>query len=310
MNSMNFEMIEQLVKFWYENGNYPKVELAALEPLLYNEGGKNIVDVCRMTSKYFIPSITTNAFLLGKYFFELKEYVNKIRVSIHAMDRERYKKIMGFDGFEKVIKNIRQAKEAGLNISLNRVLLRGYTDDLKKQIDFIDQLGINLKIFDLYYTQDISVNYEKYYISIDEALRNILEDGTITFDSDCIGNRDRVIFKTKNGSRVEYKKHATISKNNPPCSQCQKQQYCIEGYMDYLRVFPNGKATFCYMRQELDFPIIDQNGVLQIKQQNCFKNIPLRLCVIDTCNYNCGFPDDKNSWCLKRFRPFTYLARR
>ncbi|WP_233703102.1 radical SAM protein [Helicobacter felis] len=307
---MPYDFIAQLVDFWFAHRNCAKVELAALEPLLYKDGARTIIDVCQMVSKHYTPSITTNGFFLDKYDQRLKDCTKKIRISLHAMDRQNYRQIMGFDGFDRVVSNIENATKTGLNISLNRVLLRGYTHDLKAQIEFVDRLGISLKLFDLYYTEDIAQNYQRHYISVQEALQEVLDAGLITYAHQEEANRDRVVFTTQNGSRVEYKQHALASKNHPPCSLCDKAKQCIEGYKDYLRVFPNKWATFCYMRQDLDFPLVDSQGHFQMQQQEDYRFIPLRLCLVDTCNYNCGYPGDKASWCLKRFRPFTYLSKR
>ena len=310
---MSFLQLKEIATFWKNNNYCNKIELAALEPFLYHSGGKNIVDVCALFYDFgFNVSVTTNGFYLDKYVNKLIGKVNKIRVSIHSMDKNIYKEIMAFDGYDKVIKGVNLALEAGLNVSINRVLLKGKTFDIEKQLYFVDKNQIKLKLLDLYYTDDIKEFYDIYYISPEEVLKPFIENGLIIFDSTHNFNRDRVVFKTKNKGFVEYKHKADFNKknNNKICETCSKKNICLEGYADYLRVFPNGKAGFCYIRKELDFDAFDENNKVVLNLNEIYKNTPLRLCITDTCNFNCGFPGDKNSWCLKKFRNFVYLAKR
>lgn len=309
LTCISYKKLEKLLSFWAKNNYSKKVELAALEPLLYKDEDKDISSLCALVDKYKLScSLTTNGFYLAKYAHKLR--LEKIRVSLHSMDKEVYKQIMGYDGFELCIKGIKAALKAGLNVAINRVLLAGYTKDLREQIEFVDKYKIKLKLLDLYYTKDIEKQYELYYISPEDALHELIADKTLSFSHLDKLNRDRVVYKTKKGAFVEYKKKSSFKRLAKACLACDKKANCLEGYADYLRVFPNDMASFCYMRQELDFPCFDKEGLLILEKNELFKKLPLRLCVSDTCNYHCGFPGDEKSWCLKKFRPFNYLAKR
>lgn len=314
MKCIPFENISKLLSFWKQNNYSQKIEIAALEPLLYRDGSKNIIDICSAACDLgFKCSITTNGFYLKKFAKDFYNKVEKIRVSLHTMDRQTYRNIMGFDGFNQAISGICAAIENGVDVTLNRVLLKGYTNDLQEQIKFVDRHRIKkLKLLDLYYTDEIKKQYRDYYISPEEVLDELIQNDILSFDKENHSNRNRKTYLTKHKNIVEYKLQADFekNKNNAICSKCHLKENCLEGYADYLRVFPNNKATLCYMREKLDFDIFDENNTLIIKKNSLYDTIPLRLCVVDTCNYHCGFPNDDKSWCLKKARKFNYLAKR
>ena len=166
---------------------------------------------------------------------------------------------MGYDGYEQVIRNIKSAVQSGINISINRVLLKNYTKDLEEQIEFVNHLKINLKLLDLYYTDDIGNHYEQFYIAPEQVLESFVASGVLKFCEEKSFNRNRRVYSTRDGGTVEYKLQADCTnKNDPICLDCSKKNFCLEGYADYLRVFPDGKGTFCYMRRETDFDIFNE----------------------------------------------------
>ena len=312
MRCIPAKIIELLIFFWKENNYCNKIELAALEPLLYRDSGKDIGDICSLIQDANLKcSITTNGFCLHKFVNKLTGKVDKVRVSLHSMDRDIYRQIMGYDGYEQVIRNIKSAVQSGINISINRVLLKNYTKDLEEQIEFVNHLKINLKLLDLYYTDDIGNHYEQFYIAPEQVLESFVASGVLKFCEEKSFNRNRRVYSTRDGGTVEYKLQADCTnKNDPICLHCSKKNFCLEGYADYLRVFPDGKGTFCYMRRETDFDIFNEKNKLILEKDNRFYRVPLRLVITDTCNFNCGFPKATKSWCLKRFRDFNYLVER
>lgn len=63
------------------------------------------------------------------------------------------------------------------------------------------------------------------------------------------------------------------------------------------------------MKPELDFLVFDENNEVVLQNNDIYKNTPLRLCVVGKCNFNCGFPKENISWCLKRNRDFIFPKR-
>jgi len=81
-------------------------------------------------------SLTTNGILLKENIETLKSIgINRINISLDTLNPEKFKKITGFDGFQRVWQGIQKAWEIGFDpIKLNIVALKGINDD--EIIDF------------------------------------------------------------------------------------------------------------------------------------------------------------------------------
>ena len=308
---LNFNAIKNLARWWKNNNYCNKVEIAALEPFLYKNNEHDIIDVINLLQNFkFKLSITTNGILLKNFIDRLdKNSLDLIRVSWHSMDKSIYRYITSNGNYDEFIYSIISAINKQLPISINRVILKNYTLDIGEHINFIDKYKLRLKLLDLYYTEEIKDIYDKFYISPEEVLREFIENKTIIFDKNISAGRNRIIYKTKNNGIIEYKDKKTANKNNAECKDCKDKLNCLEGYADYFRVFPNKKGTFCYMRPDLDFIVFDENNEVILQNSDIYKNTPLRLCVVGICNFNCGFPKENISWCLKRNRNFIFPKR-
>ncbi|MEI0495181.1 radical SAM protein [Brachyspira intermedia] len=308
---LEYKYIEFLSKWWKSNKYCNKVEVAALEPLLYKDNEFDIIDIINILKKFdFDVSITTNGYYLKNIADRLdKNSVNVIRVSWHSMDNDVYRDITGYGDLNTFIDSLSSAINNQLPISINRVLLKNYTSDIREQINFVDKYNLRLKLLDLYWTEEISDLYDKFYIPPQEVLKEFIEDGTIVFEETTSLGRNRVRYRTKNNSLIEYKNKETANRKNEHCLNCNSKLNCLEGYADYFRVFPNKKGTFCYMRPELDFDIFDEKGKLILENNDIFFKTPLRFCLVGKCNFNCGFPKESISWCLKRNRDFIFPKR-
>lgn len=95
-------------------------------------------------------TVTTNAILLSRDLTKLaKAGIDGINVSLDFMDREKYKKITGYDGYEQVMTAIKEAVHMGLNIKINAVLTDQTTmQDIQKFIDYIKDHKICIRFIE------------------------------------------------------------------------------------------------------------------------------------------------------------------
>ena len=161
---LSFEKINNLACWWLENSKSRNVEIAALEPLIWKSGDYNIIDVVRIfKEKGFSVSMTSNGAYLKKYAQLLKNAeLDLLRVSWHSMDEDIYSKVTGGGKLHKLLDGLAEASSCNLNISINRVLMKGYTDDLAQQIEYVDKYKLRLKLLDLYWTADSAIDYLHY----------------------------------------------------------------------------------------------------------------------------------------------------
>lgn len=322
---LSYKKIISVAEQWLSFGGQAKVEVAALEPLLWKEHNLNISDVIDILKKLgYVVSITSNGSLLEHYAESLKKSnIDLIRLSWHSMNPTDYKEITGGGNLYQFINGLEKAIKLDINISLNRVLLSGLVDDVKEQLDFVDNHSMRLKLLDLYWTPSNADFFEKYYISPEEVIDSLkIENGFLKpMKSTLLDTRQRVQFTTPNNGKLEYKLSSTANKTHSICKICDKKNECLEGYADYFRVFPEGIASFCYLKKELGKNIFDkENAILSKFLENSnldeenFKaiisRIPLRLVLEGRCNFNCGFPQSNYSWCLKYDKGYKFPVRR
>ncbi|WP_272572161.1 MULTISPECIES: radical SAM protein [unclassified Providencia] len=318
MQQLSFDYIRQIVSFWLKAGGSNKIELAALEPLLWRSGQMTLPNlVAALKELGAHVSLTTNGSLLSDFAHPLKEAgVDLVRLSWHSTHPETFHQITGQNSYHRFMKGLQSAVDVKLPLAINRVLLRGHCDDLDVQVAFVNKHRLRLKLLDLYWMPTFEREYERFYINPKDVLVGLVDKQLLTPAeqyNDDNASRKRMRYHTKQGGIVEYKLSIITSKYGDICKQCQKQKNCLEGFGDYLRVFPDETVSLCYMRPDMGRALsIEQFNELPewLHQQNMQLKMPLRLVLSGQCNFNCGFPNSEQSWCLKQGRGFKFPQRR
>ena len=87
-------------------------------------------------------TLTTNGSQLALYAKDLFDNgVKRINVSLDSLDKNKFKKITRIGDFDKVVKGIMAAKNAGLKIKINTVALKGINDN--EILDLVKWCGEN-----------------------------------------------------------------------------------------------------------------------------------------------------------------------
>ncbi len=83
-------------------------------------------------------SLTTNGLELTDSVETLRDAgLRRVNISLDSLRPERFAYITGVDAFDKVIRSIDAAKDAGLNpVKINTVIIKGFNDD--EVLDFAD----------------------------------------------------------------------------------------------------------------------------------------------------------------------------
>ena len=86
---------------------------------------------------YIKQSITTNGFLLEKEAEKIvKAGISRVNISLDTLNKEKFKKITGRNGLERVLKGIYKILEiSNCQIKINMVIMK---DNLEEVNDFID----------------------------------------------------------------------------------------------------------------------------------------------------------------------------
>ena len=139
------------------------------EPLLR----RDIVDVVREIDRCGPDeiSMTTNGYLLEKLSGPLAAAgLKRVNVSLHSLKRERYRRIMGVDALERVLRGIRAAMDSGLQVKINVVLLRENMDEIPDIIGFASKLGARVQIIELMPVNEGRSVFDRLYVDVGELV--------------------------------------------------------------------------------------------------------------------------------------------
>lgn len=142
------------------------VQITGGEPLYR----KDIIEIVKkLKQKDANVTLTTNGFFLTEK-MDVAKYLDKINISLHTLDEEKYEKISTMKtSYNKVINNIKKlrVKYPLLNIGLNMTLINGLNsdvEDIEKMIRFASSINASLKIVEFY------PELSNKYISIDTLI--------------------------------------------------------------------------------------------------------------------------------------------
>lgn len=131
---LRYEEILRIVKIGVRHG-ITKVRVTGGEPLI-KKGIYNFLEKLTAIKGLSDVSLTTNGMLLGENLTRIKNAgIKRLNISIDSLNKEKFHRITGVDGFDTVWKNILQAHEMGFSlIKINTVAIHGLNDD--ELVDF------------------------------------------------------------------------------------------------------------------------------------------------------------------------------
>lgn len=151
--NQTIEAVEKAARKAKENGAR-EASISGGEPTL----DKNLLKKIRVVAKYFDKiNLQTNGTLLENPEDYKLAGVTTVIINLPSYDKEIYESLVGIKKYDKVIKNIIKAVQSGLNLRINSVLVKGYTDDyahIMRMIEFSKKLGLT----ELTFTQLVPAN--------------------------------------------------------------------------------------------------------------------------------------------------------
>ena len=248
-----------------------KHDISGLEPLMWKDGQYEIHDLIFALHDRGVDEVclTTNAFLLEDYVEKFKGPARpeKIRASYHSNDDKVFEKVTGRNARVKVLKGILKAKDAGMNVALNRLIDdRNLCYDMPGYLNLAEEKRLRVKIFPPHYTTDGFISFERQ----DEMMQHVVDTyikprvvGKVFVDKSNPMS-PRHVYPLLNGARVEIKLpgEETINKF-PYCCECDSYCMCCRSTSllpTAVRLYPNNRLIFCSVKGS---PFIDLNNVLR-----------------------------------------------
>jgi GTP 3',8-cyclase len=145
---LSFEEIIRLSSI-FANLGVEKIRITGGEPLvrpLIENLIKSIAKIPHIKS----IGLTTNGLLLSDSVKKLKSNgLNSVNISLDSFKEDRFKMMTGINGLDKVISSIQKAKDAGLDVKINTVVVRGWNDDeVVEFANFARHTGITVRFIE------------------------------------------------------------------------------------------------------------------------------------------------------------------
>lgn len=125
---LSFQEIVRITSIFADLG-INKIRITGGEPLLrpYLE---NLITDLKKISKIKTISMTTNGMLLEEKIDQLSSAgITSLNISLDTFSEERFKTLNGIANLNRVIKGIQKARDLGLKIKINTVVIRNWNDD-------------------------------------------------------------------------------------------------------------------------------------------------------------------------------------
>jgi len=126
-----------------------KIRLTGGEPLV-RPSIENLIKSIRKIRHIKSVGLTTNGLLLSDKIDALKSSgLDSVNISLDSFKEDRFRMMTGINGLNKVISSIQKARDAGFNVKINTVVVRGWNDDeVVEFANFARRTGITVRFIE------------------------------------------------------------------------------------------------------------------------------------------------------------------
>ncbi|SIS99746.1 GTP 3',8-cyclase MoaA [Insolitispirillum peregrinum] len=245
-----------------------KIRITGGEPLVR----KNVMHLMERLGSLLVPAghsgpglreltLTTNATQLDRHASALRACgVRRINVSLDSLNPDRFRTISRWGDLDKVLKGLKAARQAGLQVKINMVALRGVNDDeLLPMVAWCGAEGFDLTLIETMPMGEIDIHRADQYLSLAEVRQRIEQRYTLTDIPDLnTGGPARYVRCHETGGRIGFitpMSHNFCESCNRIRLTCTGQLYMCLGQDDHLDLRE-------VVRQNPDAPHAVQDAIL------------------------------------------------
>lgn len=200
------------------------IRLTGGEPLLYPD----LVQVIEGINAIGITEIklTTNGFLLERWAKPMKQAgMRSINVSLDAIDEDVFFLISKRSNVQRIINGIRAANEAGLDVKINSVIMKGINDSqLIPLLEYAFEQNLTIRFLEVMAMGHLYHSSKRYLFTRQQILDRISE--RYVFDELPRKNSSTSSYwKTKNGNIFGI----IANESEPFCHDCNRLRLDSEG---------------------------------------------------------------------------------
>ncbi len=203
---LSLEELDRLCNTFVDLG-VKKIRITGGEPLVR----KNIIQLFKNLGSKIGKgleelTLTTNGSQLDRYAKDLLySGVKRINISLDSLDKNKFKKITRNGDFDKVMKGIMMAKNAGLKIKINVVALKGINDDeVLKLVKWCGENKFSLTFIEVMPMGEIGEKRIDQYMPLTEVKNLIQKKYSITDDPLITGGPARYVHCHETDQKIGF----------------------------------------------------------------------------------------------------------
>lgn len=204
---LSLEELDRLCSVFVKEG-VRKLRLTGGEPLVR----KNVMSLIRNLGRHIQTgdldelTLTTNGSQLARFADELVDCgVRRINVSLDSLDHQKFERITRWGDLDKVMAGLEAAKQAGLQIKINTVALKGVNDnEFDRLIAWCGEEGFDLTFIETMPMGDISEDRTDQYLPLSILRRNLREKWTLSDIDYQTGGPARYMRVSETGGRLGF----------------------------------------------------------------------------------------------------------
>ncbi|MEB3844499.1 MAG: GTP 3',8-cyclase MoaA [Desulfurococcales archaeon] len=178
-----------------------KFKLTGGEPLLRAD----IVDIIRSIRESAPKaeiSMTTNGYFLEKLAVTMREAgLQRVNVSVHSLDPERYAFITGVPGLDRALRGVKAAVDSGLGVKINMVVLRDVnSSEIWDMLEYARAHGATLQLIELHPVGLGARFFQKYFYPLSKIERELSARGAKVLRRSL---HNRPVYILPDGARIE-----------------------------------------------------------------------------------------------------------
>lgn len=238
------QIVEELVDFGLE-----EVRLTGGEPLLRANFGEIVEQLSDLPLQKI--GLTSNGILLDRYLdVLLKNKILDLNISLDSLQPATFLAITHGNHLERILDNIKLAKQAGFNIKINAVMMRGI--NAQEVLDFVEYskaMEVEVRFLEMMRIGYACHHQEDAFISAQELLdiittkynlqpvESALDATAFSFASEC-------------GAKIGF----IASESQPFCGHCSRWRLSVDGILRACLLKSEGLAIrnlATHQRQEI-----------------------------------------------------------
>ncbi len=237
---LTLEELDRLCSAFISRG-VKKLRLTGGEPLVR----KGIMTLVESLSRHLKTgaleelTLTTNGSQLAKYAVDLVRHgVKRINVSVDTLDAVKFRAITRWGELSKVLDGIKAAQDAGLQVKLNAVALKGVNEhEIPSMISWAHEQKMELTLIETMPLGDIDGDRTDQYLPLSQVRAQLMDHFTLEDIDYKTGGPARYVRVKETGGRVGFITPLTHNF----CESCNRVRLTCTGQL-YMCLGQNDEA--------------------------------------------------------------------